>query len=593
MYFDALVLAAVADELRATVLHGRIQRVVLPSALSLALEVYAHKRRHHVLMSAHPQHARIHLTAHKPSRGVTIATPFLLLLRKYVLGGRIVAIEQPDLERIVVLSIAKDMRPRNPDGDSLDEALDEPVPPTPPSRDDLLLSELIIEPMDRRSNILLVDDANVILESVKRVSPQMSKRVVLPRQPYELPPPQDKRDPRTATAEGIVVLAGGKQREVVRAITGAYRGVSPQVAREAVQRAGAPLDVTFDALDDGRAARVAQHLADLFTAAWQPSLVVQAGEPHAYAPYVVTHLPGTAHPTETISGALDRYYAARERVSDHSQRRDALLAQLDETRKRLTNQLEQITTELARTSDPEPLRFEGEMILAFLATLEPGQTTLEVEGQTIMLAPDRPPLEQAQERFRAYHKARSGYATLTERAATTRYELDALDQIAALLQVAGDYEQIEQLALEAEEQGLLTATDSPRQQRARQKRFRKRKPLRLVSSDGFTVFVGRSATQNAEVTFRLGKPDDLWLHVRSIPGAHVVIRTDGREVPARTLREAAGVAAYFSGARHEAQVDVEVSRRKLVRKIAGAAPGLVTYRPEQTVRVPPLPPWGD
>ncbi len=593
MYFDALVLAAVADELRATVLNGRIQRVVLPGALSLALEVYARQRRYQVLMSAHPQLARIHLTAAKPSRGVATATPLLLLLRKYVVGGRIVAIEQPDLERIVVISIAKDMRPRNPDSDSSDASWEESVPPVPPSLDDLLLSELIIEPMERRSNIILVDDANVILESVKRVSPPMSKRVVLPRQPYELPPPQDKRDPRTATAEGIAVLAGGKHRDVVRAITGAYRGVSPQVAREAVQRAGAPCDLTFAALDDALAARIAHHLCDLFTAAWQPSLVEQAGEPHAYAPYVLTHLPGSVQPTETISVALDRYYAAREQVSDHSQRRDALLGQLEETRKRLNNQWERIASELARTSDPEPLRFEGEMILAFLATLEPGQTTLEVEGQTITLDAHRPPLEQAQERFRAYHKARSGYVTLIERQAATRNERDALDQIVTLLHVASDYEQIEQLALEAEELGLLTATDSPRQQRARQKRFRKRKPLRLVSSDGFTLFVGRSATQNAEVTFRIGKPDDLWLHVRAIPGAHVIIRTDGHEVPERTLREAAGVAAYFSGARHEGQVDVEVSRRKMVRKIAGAAPGLVTYRPEQTVRVPPLPPWGD
>jgi predicted ribosome quality control (RQC) complex YloA/Tae2 family protein len=112
-----------------------------------------------------------------------------------------------------------------------------------------------------------------------------------------------------------------------------------------------------------------------------------------------------------------------------------------------------------------------------------------------------------------------------------------------------------------------------------------------VSGEGFDIYVGRSAAQNDEVTFRIGRPDDVWLHVRGIPGAHVIVRNGGQDIPEQTLREAGGVAAYFSGARNEPAVDIELSYRRHVRKVPGGTPGLVTYRVERTLRVAPLPPW--
>lgn len=632
MYFDALTLAAVADELRATILGGRIQRVLLPGSLSIYLEVYAHRQRYHLLASAHPQMARVHLLQKRPSRGMEQATPLLLLLRKYVLGGRIVRLEQPPLERLLVLSIVKDTGTRNQDEQTAADALDTAASPMTmeaaaavedaPENSEVplhaeadgeedepgrwLRSELIIEPMERRSNILLVDDANLVLESVKRVTPRMSQRVVLPRQPYELPPAQEKRDPRTATAQGILALDDTGTTTLVKALVAAYRGVSPQVAREVAQRALGNSQARLDALvaHDGerRADMVAAGLRALYMQPFEPSLVAgvasEAGQPappHAYAPYLITHLSG-ALPQPSMSVALEAYYAAREALTDHRQRRDTVQRTLDSARERLQHQYRQISEELAHTRDGEHVRWEGEMIFAFLHALQPGQTSLEVEGRTIALDPDKSPTENAQQRFRMYQKARSGRERLQEREQTTANQLAALEQLATLLEVATERDQIDQIALEAEEQGLVPASaHSPKQQKQQQtarKRLARRKPLRLVSSDGFDVYVGRSASQNAEVTFKIGRPDDLWLHVRAIPGAHVIIRSGGREVPERTLHEAAGVAAFFSRARAEPLVDVELSRRRQVRKVPGGAPGLVTYRAEQTIRVPPLPPWG-
>ncbi len=619
MYFDSLTLAAVVDELRATILGGRIQRVVLTGPLSIGLEVYLRGRRHQLIASAHPQLARVHLVRGRLTRGVEQETPLLLLMRKYLLGGRLVAIEQPPLERVVLLSIVKapDMRnrgrdeqrptPDDPAGagehgaedelpdpaddpeDGLDAQPDDgPAPhPARPPQGPLLRCDLVIEPQDRRSNIILVDDDNMILESVKRVTPRMSSRVIMPRQVFELPPPLERRDPAGATAAGIEALGETGQSDLAKALVNAYRGVSPQVAREVVFRALGRAKARLD--EPLPHYTIAARLRELFSAPPAPSLLPGPNGPAAFAPYALTHMPG-AEPAPSISAALEAYYSAREALTGHGQRREAIAQQLAAARQRLVRQHEQIAGELQKARELETLRWEGEMIFAFLHELRPGQTSLAVEDRQIALDPRQSPVEQAQERFKQYDKAKSALAGLPERLAAVETRLLGLDELTALLQISDEFEQIEQIALEAEELGYLREHPDPAAARKRNKASKAR-PLHLVSSDGLDIFVGRSARQNEEVTFRVGRGEDIWVHVRTIHGAHVIVRGAGREAPERTLEEAAGLAAYFSQARDEPAVEVDLCRRALVRRIPGGPTGLVTYRAERTLRVAPRKPW--
>lgn len=594
MYFDALTLAAVADELRTSVVGGRIQRAILPSQLSVALEVYAGHRRHHLLLSAHPRLARAHLIDAKPSRGVEAQTPLLLLLRKYVVRGWIVSVEQPALERVLVLSIAKRPPPRNTDEPAPPEA-DEPDDEqdhVPPAHDDedLLRCELVLEAMDQRSNIVLVGDDNIILGAARAVTPRMSRRPVLPHEPYELPPPQDKRDPRHITAGGVQALLhgpGGEPRagqDLARALVGAYRGISPLAAREAVFRAlGTPDAPLAEGLPWER---VADEVRGLLLAPPAPCLVPGADAPRAFAPYALTHMPAW-RPAESISVALNAFYAPREQLTAHSQRRVALRLRLLDARERLEKQRAALASELERARELDRLRWEGEMIFAFMHTLEPRQDELVVEGRHIALDPRKGPVECAQERFRAYDKAKGALAGVPERLRAVESKLAGLDETVALLELAEGYEQIEAIAREAQDEGYLPGSSGAR----KAKPARPMPPLRVESSDGFPIYVGRSAGQNQQVTFRLGAPDDLWLHVRGVPGAHVIVKCAGREVPERTLLEAAALAAYFSARRGDASVEVEVARRKQVRRVRGGPAGLVTYQAERALRVAPQPPW--
>jgi predicted ribosome quality control (RQC) complex YloA/Tae2 family protein len=180
-------------------------------------------------------------------------------------------------------------------------------------------------------------------------------------------------------------------------------------------------------------------------------------------------------------------------------------------------------------------------------------------------------------------------AGLPERLAAADAQLAGLAELASMLELADSFDQIEQIAYEAEELGYLREHPDPTTAR-RKRRAPQVRPLQLVSGDGFDIYIGRSARQNEEVTFRIGRPDDLWVHVRTIHGSHVIVRSNGREVPEATLAEAASLAAYFSQARTEAAVDVDICRRALVRKVPGGPPGLVTYRAERTMRVAPRAP---
>ncbi|HWQ11974.1 MAG TPA: NFACT RNA binding domain-containing protein [Roseiflexaceae bacterium] len=598
MYFDALTLAAVVSELRQTIVGGRIQRALLPSPLSVALEVYAGHRRHHLLLSAHPRFARVHLSQARPSRGVDAQTPLLLLLRKYAVRGWILSVEQPDLERVLVLSIAKRPPKRNTGPHATPEAElpaheedDEPDQPPPAPGDDLLRCELIVEAMDQRSNIVLVGDNNIILGAARIVTPKMSRRPIVPGEPYELPPPQEKRDPRHTTATGVQALAEGAAGEggragqdLARALVGAYRGLSPLAAREAVFRAVGRADAPLG--PDLPWERVAAAVRGLVEGEPEPCLVPGEDAPAAYAPYMLTHMPG-ARPVASISAAIDAFYAPREQLTAHSQRRAALRQRLLEARERLERQRAALASELERARELDQLRWEGEMIFAFMHTLQPRQAELEVEGRRIALDARKSPVENAQERFRAYDKAKGALEGVPERLRAVEAKLAGLDETLALLELAEGYEQIEAMAREAQAEGYLPASDGGR----KGKPARPLPPLRLESSDGYTIYVGRSAGQNQQVTFRLGAPDDLWLHARGIPGAHVIIKSGGRAVPERTLLEAAGLAAYFSAGRGEASVEVEVARRSQVRRVRGGPTGLVTYHAERAVRVAPRPPW--
>ena len=574
MYCDSLTLAAVASELRLLLLGGRVQEVLAVDRWAIGFEVYAPSpstapetdsesaepraagHRHYLLISADPSEGgRIHLVSHKLRRGQDTPSPLLLRLRKSVQGTRVSQVSQPPHERIVHLTFS-----------GPDAAL-----------------TLIVEAMGRLCNILLVEEDGTILECMRRVTSQQSRyRVVLPGHPYAPPPPQQKAIAADLTPGRLTQLLNADQgvaplwQKLVAAVT----AVSPLLAREVVFRAtGDPLASTGDPH------RVFDHLQELQglpqSGLWQPCLGMEEGRPVAYAPYLLTHQPAFER-RPSISAAMSEYYARRSGTDPYAAAKQRVSLLIERAQDRLMRKKQS----LQRSSPPDEtiatLRRKGELLFTFAHEIAPRRTsiTLGLEGEaalSIELNPRLTAVENAQEYFHRYEKARAAAAEVPALVAAVDEELAFLQQLETDLDLAGD-----QPGIAEAEAALAQAGYLPKPPRSKPVPSA---PLQVTSVDGFTIWVGRNSWQNEEVTFKMGSARDLWLHADGVPGAHVIVHTEGREVPESTLVQAAQLAASHSAARGNSSVRVAYTLRQNVRRAKSGRPGQVYLSSHKTLVV--------
>ena len=613
MHFDALTLAAVADELKETVTGGRVQQIVLPDSRSVALEVYAHRERRYLLLSAHPQASRVHLLEHKPRRGVSKETPLLLLLRKYVRSARLESVELPvPFERVLFL------RFHHPKHDA---------------------TTLAVEPIGQLGNLILMNADGRILDALVRVpAGENAQRVLLPRRTYQLPPPQDRLPPYGGSEERLgkagqapVDGASPAQTPVLwRSLINRFAGVSPTLAREAAWRAtgDAGAALTEQAFTDGHRA-----LGELWSAAatgeWTPGIAVDEEEGvAAFAPYEL-HFCGEFVEMDSMSAAAAAFYAEQERDSSSSRDeyagvRGGVAALVRQAQARVESQLRALDADEPAPGEPERVRAQAEWLLALssqityanspgardgfslqdgMAAVEPapnGQMQLVIfsadadfgqpgdkkpgeEGGDLVvpLDPKRTPVEQAERMFDRAAKMERAARIIPRRRASLDADRVYLQQLESDLSLALDQPEIVAVREALREAGYL------RQRRDRREKTPgdRSRPLRYLSPEGFPILVGRNARQNELVTFNAAGRDDLWLHVRDGPGAHVVIRCGGQPVPELTLNVAARLAAWHSGQRGNGGVGVVITPRRFVTRMAGGRPGQVHYRGEETISV--------
>ena len=594
MYYDALTTAAIADQFRALV-GARVQRVVQVDEWTIGLELYCPAavdgsgkrvagRRLNVVASAHAQSARVHLTEVKPRRGLDTPTPLLLLLRKYVRGGRLVDVQQPQFERILRLDV-------QPPGDMVEKTAQ---------------VSLIIEAMGRHSNVILVDDAERVMDAIKRVNPRMSRvRPITPKRPYTLPPPQSKLDPPDLNELRLreLLASAPEGQPVWRALVRGVRAISPLLAREVVHRGTGESALTVGELRDGVPGRPLSPLLDAFHQVWtllwehdwQPCVALEGGAVVAFAPYPLT-LYEVTEPVDTISQAVDRFDAAQAWLPNRSGRpqaahdayapaRASTASLLGQAQQRVSKRRRSLERQLVAPEDMERLRQSGEMVLAYAYSIRPGDDRLEAQVNldgpplSVSLGPELSAVENAQAYFSRYQKAKAAAAEIPGLTARADLELDYLEQLATDLRLAANRPEIDEVRTALQEAGYVPQRRGPKPQRG--------EPLRVQTEEAMLILVGRSARQNHEVTFRRSAPEDLWLHAVDVPGSHVVVRSGGRPVPEPVLQRAAELAAHYSARRGENAVLVAYTQRRYVRQIRHAGPGMVTYAHERTLRVRP------
>ncbi len=558
MYCDALTLTAVAAELQEKLLGGRIQRVFLLHRLAVGLEVYAHRQRQYLLISAQPEEGgRVHLVSDKLRRGPDSSTPLFLRLRKSAHTAHLTDIRQPPAERILRLTI------EGREGTTV----------------------LVAEVMGRRSNVILVGADGTILECARHIPASQNRyRVLLPGYLYVPPPALKKADPLSLSPGTLARLLGEQDAELLlwQKLVNALRGVSPLLAREAVYRATG--DAGSGEADVAAVLEQLQQLLNLGTTGeWRPTVAMEDGRVIAYAPYALTQY-AQRETRETISEAMTSYYGQQSGRDAYAVARNELSQAIAQQRQRQLRKRKALARSEPTPGRLEELRRHGQLLLAYAHQVSPGQENLVVDlglGElpvSIVLDPHRSAIENAQDYFRRYEKAKSAVDEVPQVLAKVDAELAFLDQLSTDLDLATDRSGIEAVRSALGQAGYLAAS-------GRKVRAPKQGPLRVQSDEGLVILVGRNSWQNEEVTFRRSSSQDVWLHAQGIPGAHVVIRSEGSEVPETTLRQAAELAAHFSAARDQKNVAVDYTLRKNVRRLGGGRPGQVTYRRHKTIIV--------
>lgn len=559
MNFDVFTVSALVDEFMDNLVGGRVQDVIDVDRHTLGLEIYANHQRQYLLLSADNQNPHVYVAPDKLRRGTPKPTQVGLLFRRYVERGIVTHVSQPDWERILQIDI------EGPEGEVT----------------------IIIEPMPRRSNILLVQDGT-ILDCMRRVGPKENRyRLSLPAHEYILPPPQTgKLEPDMVDIGQMSAFFEDTEQEKKKAhqvLVSNILGISPLLAREIVFRAHDDSNIkATDADVDLIFSHFETLLGQLRSRDWQPCIAHEDELPVAFATYPLQQFENF-ETVDSISEALSQYYEAPTGIDAYNAAKTPVFEALDEATAKLTAKLNSLEQSMTDDSQREYLKQSGELILAYQYTLQEGQTELRATYDpsepelVIKLDPQLSPLENAQKYFDRYNKAKRALNDVPELIEETTNELNYIKQLRTDLELASNWPEIDEVQQVLQSKGYW--------QRKKVKRIGgggQSQPIRFVTDDAFVIWVGRNSRQNEIVTFKKASGDDLWLHARDVPGAHVIIKNDGRTIPEEVIDQAASLAAYYSALRNDGRVPVDVTRIKYVRKIKGAAQGMVTYRNEST-----------
>ncbi|MDY4180489.1 MAG: NFACT RNA binding domain-containing protein [Pseudoflavonifractor sp.] len=563
MPLDAICLSALVEELRAALLGGKIDKIYQPGRDEVVLHVRGAAGNVKLLLSASPSQPRAQLT--ELSRENPGTPPmFCMLLRKHLTGGRILDITQPPMERLVDFRL---------------ETIDE--------LGDRVERRLVLECMGRRANLILLDADGRIVDCLRRVDGDMSsRRQVLPGMFYRLPPAPDKLNPFTCTQEErAAVLANPMGKSLEKVLLDGFTGLSPLIARELVFRSEEQSGRLAEELDKLRNDVKEKHFA--------PYLLVREDKPvdFTFLP-ILQYGPETeCRRCESFSELLDGFYEVRDQAERTRQRGQDLIRSVTNARDRVARKLANQERELEATFDRERLRELGDILTSNLHVMERGMEVLravdfydpECREIEIKLDPLLYPQQNAARYYKNYNRAKTAEKMLTIQIEKGEKELEYLNSVLESIALAEGERDLQEIRQELTDTGYL------RRQKTAAKREKRLsgKPMEFRSSSGLRISVGKNNSQNDQLTTKMASRGDIWFHTQKIHGSHVILWTGGEDPDARSLQEAAALAAYYSQARESKKVPVDYTPVKYVKKPAGARPGMVIYTTYQTAYVAP------
>ena len=562
MAFDGITVSAMVKELNDTLAGGRINKIAQPENDELLITARGSQGQCRLLLSASASLPLLYFTdKNKPSP--LIAPNFCMLLRKHIGNAKFIRITQPGLERVVIMEL---------------EHLND--------LGDVCQKKLILELMGKHSNLIFTDENDMILDSIKHVSSNMSSvREVLPGRPYFIPRTQEKQDPLTITEKEFSRLIGSASCPAAKAVYTSLTGISPLLASEMCFRANLSPELSAEDLNQ-------EQMQALFTAfsgirtqilekAYAPQIIYREKEPVEYSVLPLMQFGSDYHAeiSDSVSAMLYTYYAAKEVLTRIRQKssdlRRIVQTALERNQKKFALQKKQMKD----TAKKDKYKVYGELINTYGYGLSEGCKSFEAlnyytnETITIPLDPTLSPQQNAKKYFDRYNKLKRTEEALTLQIQDTESEIAHLESIRTSLDIALEETDLAQIKEELVEYGYIKKHDFSKKRTAAQKS----KPFHYLSSDGYDIYVGKNNYQNEELTFKFATGNDWWFHAKGMPGSHVIVKSRNEELPDRVFEEAGKLAAYYSKGRTAPKVEIDYIQKKHIKKPNGAKPGFVVY----------------
>lgn len=561
MAFDGVVISNIVRDMKMRLPGGRIYKIYQPENDEINLVVKKQGTTFRLMLNASATLPLVYFLQGNKTNPAA-APNFCMLLRKHIGNGRIIGIEQPGFERIIMIEI---------------EHLDE--------LGDLCRKKLVIELMGKHSNIIFMDDNGRIIDSIKRIGAQISSvREVLPGYDYVLPP-NEKASPLDITKDYFNSAILNKSMSIEKALYTSVTGFSKEIAGELCYEAGVDGNFSTDSLADTNKEalwKAFQALTDrIENGDYQPVIIYDDGEPVAFSAVPLTMYGDLNREYyEDISDLLEAYYAKRDIYARMHQKSTDLRKVLSTAIERTSKKYDIQAKQLKDTEKREKYRVYGELLQTYGYEAEQGQKSIKVinyyTNEEIMIPLDETltPLENANRYFNKYNKLKRTYeASLT----LVKESKESLDH---LLSLQNSLEMVESEAdlMEIKEEMMLTGIIKAKTGKKNEGRKEKSKPLHFLSSDGFHMYVGKNNLQNDHLTFKTASPKDIWFHAKEMPGSHVIVKLDGAEdIPDTTYEEAARLAAFYSSGKTSPKVEIDYTRRGNLKKPPQANPGYVIY----------------
>ena len=551
---------------------AKIEKVLQPQNDEIDLVIHSGRNSSRLVLNAGPNAPRIQLSAIAKENPLKAPT-FCMFLRKHILGARIVGIEQPNFDRIAIFRLS-----------CYDEM------------GFLTERKLICEIMGKYANIIFTNENYKIISALKFIDfSQSTVRQIIPGLTYTLPEPQKKISPLDFSPDTLykALAEGPKEKSIEKLIVSVWGGIATQIARELVYRASGRIDTTVGETDAKKLENVMSSWQKLLlTHNYTPTVITDdSGKPIDYSYMDITYLEGAGKTGrfESLSELFDIYFSEKDRLEKIRQRGRDLITLINNATARTERKLSLQREALIDSERGEEHKRCADLITANIYKIKRGMEKVrcvdyydescpEIE---IALDTRLSPAANAQRYYKLYNKAKKAKEVLTEQIKLWERELIYLESVRDFLDRAKTEEDLTELREELYRSGYS----------AKLKNYRPQKKIKLLpmqykTSGGYTVLVGKNNIQNDNLTFKLAEKDDLWFHVKDMPGSHVIMVTGGEEPGESDYTEAAEIAAYYSKAT-AGPVAVDYTKVRNIKKPAGAKPGFVIYKTNYTAYVSP------